>query len=284
MRGPTLTATSPPHHLETLPPGHPDVLRRLATQLLAAAGLRAEDAAELAGHLLWFDLAGYGQQGLARLPEWLERLASGSVDPRSRPRFGTERLATAVLDAGPGPGVLALRSAALAAANKAREAGAAVVRLRGVADPIGPAAPIAADLATGPLAVLILGADDSWSLAASTAGGLPAVADSAFLAPTERLAPPWSVLLEPGDWMILAVAVPALESLSALATRLTGHDLPPAAGWLDPGDWERRRTAAFEHGLPLEESLTRTLADWASRLGVPSAFVPPASAPAKTLR
>jgi LDH2 family malate/lactate/ureidoglycolate dehydrogenase len=253
----------------------------LAIGLLAAAGLAPEPAAELAGHLIWFDLAGRPEHGLATLPGWLERLATGEVQPKTEPRFGAERLGTAVVEAGRGPGPLALGVAARAAANKAREAGTALVRVRGVAGPCGPAAPIAAELAAGPLTAVILGPDGAWSLAAPTAGGPPAVADAAFRGGVGAgPAPPWAVLLEPGDWLIQAVAVPAVESLSALAARLTGPALAGADGWVDPADWEGRRSAAFERGLPVDEAAWGALSGWAERLGVPPPITGPRTAAA----
>lgn len=247
------------------PAHHPDEIRRLAVALLTGVGLPAGLATELAGHLLWFDLAGFPQHGLATLPEWLGRLERREIDPQAAPRFSAERLGTAIVEAGAGPGPCVLREAARAAANKAREAGVALVRVTGVG-PTGPPAPIAAELASGPVAAALLGPDGAWAIAAPSAGGPPSLADSTLADAHHGQGPPlpWTPLLEPGDWLIHAVAVPALESLSALSQRVASCP----AGWLDPAACEARRAIAYEQGMTLAEPAWRILCDWAERLGV----------------
>jgi hypothetical protein len=71
-------------------------------------------------------------------------------------------------------------------------------------------------------------------------------------------------LLEPGDWLVQAVSVPAFESLSALAARAASG----GAGSLSPDDVERRRAEAHARGLPLAGEVHAALTGWADRLGV----------------
>ncbi len=60
-----------------------DDLRRFAAALGTACGLVPLRALALASHLLWFDAAGAASLGIASLPDWLEAIERGQLDPRT---------------------------------------------------------------------------------------------------------------------------------------------------------------------------------------------------------
>src|SRR5947209_11440917 len=80
-------------------------LERLATRLLVAAGVGADDAAIAAEGLVAADQRGVSSHGLAHLPRRLERLAAGLVVARPREQIVRESPISAVLDAGGGLGI-----------------------------------------------------------------------------------------------------------------------------------------------------------------------------------
>src|SRR4051794_28449442 len=92
-----------------------DALRRAASSLAASCGVKPERAAALATQLLWFDAAGAPQFGLARLPDLLDRIGRGEVDPKAEGKVGPERAATAVVDGQNGiPALILSRAAGVA--------------------------------------------------------------------------------------------------------------------------------------------------------------------------
>lgn len=256
-----------------------DDLRRLATALLAKQGVAPARASALATHLLWFDAAGVASLGIEALPDWLERLESGQVDPRAEGRVVLERSGTAVLDGQNGLPPLVLARAAEIASEKAREIGLGLVRVTGIG-PAGSAAPVAAELAVGPFAAFLLGPGPSWSLALPSEDGLPAVFDAA-LAPAGSRAkgpPPWldglgawaGLLVPDGGWLIAAVAVPALEPLATFQERVSAGAIrdEDGAGRLAPKPWEDRRREARERGVPIALAVWKKWKRWADRFEV----------------
>ena len=270
-----------------------DDLRRFATALGSALGIPPTRAAELASHLLWFDAAGLEDFGIATLPSWLERIEARSVEPGAVGRVTAERTSLVVLDGQNGIPPLILARAAELAVEKARDAGVGLVRVSHVG-PTGPAAAVAAEMAVGPVAAVILGPGPSWSCAFPSAEGLPAVFDSALgprptktttrsrrpAAPDpDTMMAPWIAAMAPeGGWLVAAVAVAALESLATFHERV-GATLDAVQQWpggLAPGPWEARRRIAREAGVPLAAEAMTPLTRWGERLGVE----PPARAEA----
>lgn len=256
----------------------PDDLRRYASALAAAAGMAPARAAALASHLLWFDTAGLPAHGIRTLPGWLDRLARGDVQPRAEGRVGPERAGTAVLDGQRGVPPLILARAAGIAVEKARELGVGVVRVHGLG-PTGPAAPIAAEVALGPHVAAVLGPRPSWALALPAPDGLPIVLDSELMPPgaAPRPAPgldhlaPWAAALAgDGGWLVLALAIPALEGLGTFHERVAAvaTTAAPGAGVLLPGPWDAHRRAARERGLPIPPEVRAELRRHAQRLDV----------------
>lgn len=243
-----------------------DDLRRLATALGVGSGLAAPRASALAGQRLWYDAAGAPRFGIASLPDWLDRIGRGEIDPKAEGRVESERGSTAVLDGKGGLPPLILARAAALASEKARESGVGVVRVHGIG-PAGPASAIVAELATGPLIGLALGPGPSIALALPMAGDLPEVFDPALEGRPAAEGAPWSALVADGDWIIQATAVPAFGSLEGLRERVQAAGLGDS-GRLRPEAWDAQRREARERGIPLRREIRQQLRGWAERLGV----------------
>ena len=270
-------------------------LRGFGAALAAALGVAPARASALAGQLLWFDAAGVSGLGIGALPELLKAIESQTVDPRAEGRVVAERTATATLDAGRGVPLLALERAAGIAAEKARDVGVGLVRVKNLA-PVESAAGIAAEIAIGPNAAFLLGpgAGTRWSVALPCAEGLPAVFDPA-LGPAEsarkprkneppaegpptaiaRLFGPWaSVLVQPDEWLIVALSATALDGLTAfhervaIAVRVLEDEDVASLGRLVPSVWEARRREVRERGVSVSTTRWNALKAWGEKLGV----------------
>jgi LDH2 family malate/lactate/ureidoglycolate dehydrogenase len=259
-----------------------EALRRQAIALGVAAGLSAPRAADLAHHVLWYEVLGAPHLGLWALPSWLEGIASGRHDPAAAGRVVGERTGSARLDAARALPPLAMSQAVAVAAEKARENGSAVLRVENLDGPC-PCGDAAAREAVGPVAVLILTARPSWVLAMPGAGDPPTVADTdlaarppakgkaaAAPAPPPEWAGPLGPMLAafapgPGGAVVLALHVPAIDALDALRSRLPAK---PPAPWLAPAELAARRDDAEARGLPVPADLRKALDDCAARLGI----------------
>jgi LDH2 family malate/lactate/ureidoglycolate dehydrogenase len=256
-----------------------DDLQRFATTLLAGLGVSPTRAMAMASQLLWFDAAGAPEFGIQTLPDWLDRIGSGEIDPAAEGRVGVERTGTAVLDGQKGLPPLILARAAELAVEKARDAGVGLVRVTNVS-PAGPAAAVVAEVAIGPLAAAAIGPRGSWALALPSVGGLPAVFDSALgVAGADSSAPtlwdvlaPWGAVLAPeGTWLLAAFSVAAVEPLTTFQERfaVTFSQAPPLPrAVLLPGPWETLRRDAHERGISLKAAAWSRFQQWAERLGV----------------
>ncbi len=250
-----------------------DDLRWFAADLAAGVGLPPERAASLARLLLWHDTVGLPALGLAMLPDWLERLENQTVDPKTPGRILSEHPATADLDAAGGVAPLILVRAAEIAAQKAREVGVGLVRVR----QLGPqpfALHVAAELAIGPQSALVVGPEGAWAVGVPSADGLPLVLGSELGSDPKRLPPlptAVSALLVPDRvWVIQAFSAPAFESVSQVHDRvarwLSEADSLPR---LDPSDWESRRASARDRGLTIERSAWKALSQRAKTANLP---------------
>lgn len=277
-----------------------DDLRRLATALGVGVGMAPTRASAWASQVLWYDTTGAPSFGIESLPNWLERISQGEVDPRAEGKVTSEQLGTAVLDGNNGLAGLILARAGELAIEKARDAAIGLVRVVNLKTD-GPATGVAAEMAFGPYVAAILGPGPAWSLALPSGEGLPAVFDSRLefeeVAATSKrssarpakttptplpLWTPWATALVPeGGWLVAALSVPAIESLSSLHERVssTMRATDEAPGRLLPAVWESRRRGARERGLSVTTAKLSRLHDWANRLGVPfpspAAQVPP---------
>lgn len=268
-----------------------DDLRRFASALAAGVGVPPARASALASHLLWFDAAGVAPLGIATLPDGLERIEAGAVDPKTEGVVVSERSSTTVLDGRQGVPLLVLERAGGLATEKARDTGVGLVRVLNLAPPPS-AAVVAAEMAIGPVVATVLGPGPSWAVALPGEGGLPAVFDPALaveaepggkpgrgkgtasVAPrqiVEAMIAPWAAVLAPGDgWLVAAVSVTAMEPLAAFHARLADalRGLDEAGGRLLPGPWEARRRDARERGVAVPPAAWNGLARRAERFGV----------------
>lgn len=282
-----------------------DELRRFAAALGAAIGLPPPQSLRLAAHLLWFDAAGAPTLGIATLPNWMEAFDRRQIDPAKTGRVVHELTAMALYDGENGPAPLVLERAAEVAVAKAREAAVGLVRVVGTGS-LRSAGPVAAGIAIGPMAGWVIGPDRCWSMALPSQGGLPLVVDSGLSAAeaaensgpggaagrrgasaskssaTGRDGPPsassmlegfWlgtEVLVPAGNWLVAAIAVPALESFASFDERLAAAaaGMSQAPGRLLPQAWEARRQGVRRTGVAIEAAAWKSLSQWARRLSI----------------
>jgi LDH2 family malate/lactate/ureidoglycolate dehydrogenase len=106
-------------------------LQALVARVFRAAGAVDDTAAEVARSLVLADLRGVESHGCMRVPEYLEYIRNGRIDPRARPTV--KRHGALVRVDGHGCfGQLAAREAALGAADTAAANGVAVAIVSGV--------------------------------------------------------------------------------------------------------------------------------------------------------
>lgn len=115
-------------------------LTKFAAAVVRAVGMSEEDAATCAEAMVWSDLRGSPQHGVAgRLPQVVDRVRNGGVNPRPDWNVVRETAATAVLDADGGWGQAAGTRGMRLAVEKARACGVgtAIVRNTDVAAALG---------------------------------------------------------------------------------------------------------------------------------------------------
>lgn len=108
----------------------PDELESRVVTTLTAAGLPAEASRLVARVLVDADVRGHHSHGVELLPTYLARIAAGGIDVDARPRWLSEGGVVSVVDAGGGPGQVAMMAAVERAVDQARQQGAAVVGVR----------------------------------------------------------------------------------------------------------------------------------------------------------
>lgn len=264
-----------------------DDMRRFASALAVQAGVASARASALATHLLWFDAAATPAFGVASLPDLLERIVDQKVDPSTEGTVVGETAGTAVFDGQNGLPPLILSRAGQLATEKARDVGIGLVRVTGIG-PVGPVANLAAEMAVGPWAGVLIGGEASWAMALPTDEGLPVVFGSglgseeapdrtksaARSAPRPApidLIPPWASALVPeGGWLVAAIGIHALEPLETFQERVgfESKRLGAGAGRLLPDPWDAHRREARESGITLTAATWKKLDGWAKRLGV----------------
>ena len=94
---------------------------------LAAAGVPAEDARQVAALMAEADARGSDAHGVFRLPQYVKQIESGAVNPRPQIRVVSERAGTALIDGDNALGHLVMKRAAELAIEKARACGTAWV-------------------------------------------------------------------------------------------------------------------------------------------------------------
>jgi LDH2 family malate/lactate/ureidoglycolate dehydrogenase len=195
----------------------PDRLAAFATDVLAAVGVPAADAALVAGCLVEAELWGHPSHGLLRLSWYVARIRSGVVDPTAAPRTVVDRGAVAVVDGREGLGHVLTAAAAREAVRRAREHGAGVVAVRN-SNHFGMAAHYTRMMATdGCVGVLTTNSSPSmapWGGRARTVG-----------------ANPWSVATPAGDHgvAVMDISNGNVARGKIYAARERGVEIP--SGW-----------------------------------------------------
>jgi LDH2 family malate/lactate/ureidoglycolate dehydrogenase len=113
--------------------------KRVAVEDLAAmvraiferCGMSAEDAGLLASSLVESDLRGVNSHGVLRVPEYVQKLTRGGVDPRGRPSVARDAGACVVVDAGNAMGQIGASFAMDLAVERAAAHGIGAVAVRG---------------------------------------------------------------------------------------------------------------------------------------------------------
>jgi LDH2 family malate/lactate/ureidoglycolate dehydrogenase len=99
-------------------------------ELLEGSGLEPEPAATVAATLIWTSLRGVDSHGVARVPVYAERLRTGVLNTRPRPRVVRRDGAVALVDGDHGPGQVAALVATDLSIELAREFGVGIVSVR----------------------------------------------------------------------------------------------------------------------------------------------------------
>ena len=93
--------------------------------IFAGCGMSTDDARLLADSLATADLRGIHSHGVMRVPDYVDKLTVGGVDPRGRPRVLRERLGAITVDASNAMGQIAAAFAMGLAIERARQTGIA---------------------------------------------------------------------------------------------------------------------------------------------------------------
>src|SRR5262249_27757708 len=108
-----------------------DELLALVHGVFERCGMCPEDANLLADSLVQADLRGVNSHGAVRVPEYVEKLTKGGVDPRGRPRIARDGGACLVVDGGNSMGQIGASYAMGLAIERAAHSGIAAVAGRG---------------------------------------------------------------------------------------------------------------------------------------------------------
>jgi len=106
-----------------------DELTALCRRIFVAAGTPPEVAHRVAESLVESNLVGHDSHGVIRVPQYLEMLGDGRINPRAEPRLVRETAGAAVIDGGWQFGQVAAAHAMQVAIGKARQNSVAVVEL-----------------------------------------------------------------------------------------------------------------------------------------------------------
>jgi len=108
----------------------PATLAADVAAIFAACGMSAEDAALLAGSLAAADQRGIHSHGTLRVPEYVDKLTKGGVDPRGRPALTSDSGAALVIDAHNAMGQIAAAFAMQQAIARAQQVHVAIAAVR----------------------------------------------------------------------------------------------------------------------------------------------------------
>jgi LDH2 family malate/lactate/ureidoglycolate dehydrogenase len=106
-------------------------LSKVVREILVAAGMSSEDANEIAGSLVAADLRGIFSHGTLRVPEYVEKLSNGGVNPRGRPRVASSVGGALIVDGDNAMGQVVAAFAMRMAIERAKETKVAFAAARG---------------------------------------------------------------------------------------------------------------------------------------------------------
>jgi L-2-hydroxycarboxylate dehydrogenase (NAD+) len=106
------------------------ILVEFITRALAAAGIPAEDASQVAALMAESDARGGDAHGVFRLAQYVKQIQGGTVNPRPKIRVVTSKAGTALVDGDNALGHLVMKRATELAIEKARECGVGWVGTR----------------------------------------------------------------------------------------------------------------------------------------------------------
>ena len=98
-------------------------LARFIIAVLVTRGMSTEDAAVVAGSLVWADMRDVGSHGAFRLPRYLAIMDRGEIDPKARVEQRLKLPAALVFEANKALGPIAMMHATKAACEQAKVAG-----------------------------------------------------------------------------------------------------------------------------------------------------------------
>lgn len=98
-------------------------LARFVHQVFERLDMPTDDAELVADTLVWADLRGMTSHGVMRVPNYVQRIRSGEVEPRPQIEIDRRRAALAIVRAGRSQGQVAFDRAASTALDLAHEAG-----------------------------------------------------------------------------------------------------------------------------------------------------------------
>jgi ureidoglycolate dehydrogenase (NAD+) len=96
-----------------------DELHALVARLVEAKGLGAADAASVADVLIWAELRGIDSHGLSRIPQYLQLIDEGQLDPAASPVLQLDLGAACLVDGNACAGPVAMMQAVDLAAERA---------------------------------------------------------------------------------------------------------------------------------------------------------------------
>jgi LDH2 family malate/lactate/ureidoglycolate dehydrogenase len=108
-----------------------DKLRGLVDEIFVATGMSQDDANEIADSLVAADQRGIHSHGTLRVPEYVEKLTAGGVNPRGRPRVASCIGGAIIVDGDNAMGQVVAAFAMRAAIDRAREMKVAFAAVRG---------------------------------------------------------------------------------------------------------------------------------------------------------
>lgn len=259
-----------------------EILQQLVVKLLQRKGMFAAEAEIVAERMIEADLCQNSAAGVGSLPEYLDAMDLGDIDPRARLISLSDTPAAAMVDGSTGIGHVATTKAMLMAVEKARGSGVGMVVIRNSrpAGDLGGVARLAAvqgliGLAATSYDAAVESADEptvAWSYP-NPDGGLPIVQRE----PGGRIGPPLSLLLQALSAGLASAdppprkrkAVRAANQVEYTMVAINPETFAARDAWLNKWQslWSTTALPSQDGSLvPLPEQTARTLAELAAKV------------------